>query len=215
MQRQAEIQIQTQTHASKNSDWCSALKEREKISLGLGEVFLVRRWTDTCERDSQTHTAVGQVRDIQDFQWIEEGKTKKKSNALATQKGTLWFALLVAAPFFWLGTSQNLAVITLESVQLTNSSHSSLFLFLYSSIHSFIHSSNSSNSSNVSTLSACPAVKSLQSFSCYVLAKPMMTCDSQNFDQNVEQNFFLQISSDSQVHPTKGRCRWSKGSEKW
>ena len=30
-----------------------------------------------------------------------------------------------------------------------------------------------------------------------------MTCDSQNFDQNVEQNFFLQISSDSQVHSTK------------
>ena len=72
MQRQAEIQIQT--HASKNSGWCSALKEREKISLGLGEVFLVRQWTDTCERDSQTHTAVGQVRDIQDFQRIEDGK---------------------------------------------------------------------------------------------------------------------------------------------
>ena len=138
---------------AKNSGWCSALKEREKISLGLREVFLVRRWTDTCERDSQTHTAAGQVRDIQNFQRIEEGKI-----------------------FFWCtSNSKRYPVVhlvagrgcpkTLAFIQ----SHESTFHFLYSSIDLFIHSSN------LSIHSVSPAVKSLQSFSCNVLAKPLMT----------------------------------------
>ena len=188
---------------AKNSGWGSALKEREK-SLSASEKCSLSGAGQTLARETVKPTLPrGKYVIFRIFK--ESRRVKSFVDALATQKGTLWFTLLVAAPFFIIGDVPKplQSLQSFESVQFINLSHSSTFLLIYSSIHSFIHSSNSSNSSNVSIHSVSPAVKSLQSFSSNVLAKPLMTCDSQNFDQNVEQNFFLQISSDSQVHSTK------------